>query len=605
MNRLKEIRDMIFYNFKPLAGFELIYKLASAVVFVPFIWHLFDVIMNVSGYSYLTFENIGRFLLNPLTLLALLLLFLIATVYAMIDISAVVFVMDQSAQRNAVRLWDIIKFALKNSLRAMRPENLPLILVVLLLMPLMNIGMASSFLSTISIPDFIMDYISANHILAVLYFALVLLLALIMTQWLYVFHYFTLEGCSFIEAQRRSGHLSGKKRFLDFAAIVIVRAAFTALYQVFIFLAVPFGTMIGNLLSDIFILKWIASTAVWMVIVILMTVCVALTLPVSYSFISMLFYRRKAEAKEAVIHSEVPERRKSAKHSHLIRRLNSAFVGIVILGSLTLGFLLCSGRLNPQIEYVRTMEVTAHRGASAFYPENTMAAFEGAKRLGADWIELDVQQTKDGEIIVLHDTNLKRTTGLDANTWELNYSEISVLDAGSYFNPEFKGERIPLLKEVVKFAKENDIRLNIELKPTGHEVSFEKCVIDIIKETGLEDSCVITSLTYEVLERVKEYDPTITTVYVTSLAYGDINKLTAADNFSVEATSATKALISRVHNSGKQLYAWTVNTQEGITKMAELNVDNIITDNIELAKQCIYESRYSSLIEEYIQLFSK
>ena len=87
-----------------------------------------------------------------------------------------------------------------------------------------------------------------------------------------------------------------------------------------------------------------------------------------------------------------------------------------------------------------------------------------------------------------------------------------------------------------------------------------------------------------------------------SVAYGDINQLTAADHFSVEATNATRSMVSQVHNAGKQLYVWTVNTKDSITRMIELNVDNIITDNIELAKQCIYESRYSNLLAEYMKL---
>lgn len=153
------------------------------------------------------------------------------------------------------------------------------------------------------------------------------------------------------------------------------------------------------------------------------------------------------------------------------------------------------------------------------------------------------------------------------------------------------------------FAKENGIKLNIELKPTGHETDFEKSVIDVIRQADLEDACVITSQVYEVLENVKAYDDSITTVYVMSLAYGDINQLDAADHFSVEATSATKTLISRVHNEGKEIYAWTVNTEESIDKMIELNVDNIITDDIELARQCVDESRYSNLLTEYLKLF--
>ena len=267
-------------------------------------------------------------------------------------------------------------------------------------------------------------------------------------------------------------------------------------------------------------------------------------------------------------------------------------------------YCILNGKYNFNIEYIRTMEVTAHRGASALYPENTMAAFRGAKELGADWIELDVQQTKDKKLIVLHDTNLKRTTGLNKNTWEATYEEIQKLDAGSFFSQEFKGEKIPTLEEVIEFAKENNIKLNIELKPTGFESDFEKSVVDVINKYDFAQNCVITSQVYKVLKNVKEYNKDVKTVYVMSLAYGNITKLLVADHFSIEASSVNKSLVKRVHNAGKELYVWTVNTEENMQKMINLKVDNIITDNITLAKDTITKSKTSNIIQEYIKLIN-
>ena len=89
-----------------------------------------------------------------------------------------------------------------------------------------------------------------------------------------------------------------------------------------------------------------------------------------------------------------------------------------------------------------------------------------------------------------------------------------------------------------------------------------------------------------------------------SLAYGDITSLKAADNFSIEASSITKTLVNKVHNAGKQLYAWTVNTENSINAMIELNVDNIITDNITLAKDTIYSCKTSNIIQEYVKFIN-
>ena len=278
----------------------------------------------------------------------------------------------------------------------------------------------------------------------------------------------------------------------------------------------------------------------------------------------------------------------------LVVSLGSIFTYNVITGNVTLN-----------LGYTKNMEITAHRGASVKYPENTMSAFIGAESLGADWIELDVQQTKDKEIVVSHDTNLKRVTGVDKDIIDLTYAEIEKLDAGSFFDEKFKGEKMPLLKEVLEFANEKNIRLNIELKPTGKEIDFEKEVIDLIKEYHFEKKCVVTSQVYEVLENIKNIDKDIKTVYVMSVAIGNITDAKYADAFSVEASNVNAELVNLVHSEGKEIYAWTVNTEESILEMIDMNVDNIITDNIELGKELV-KTNSNDYVNEYIKnIFNK
>ncbi len=601
MKKLTETKKLVQYNWKQLVGFEIIYKLSCVLFFIPVLWNMFDLIMKVGGYSYLTIENIVSFLSNPLVIPLLVILIILAAICAMIDISAIIFTLDQSKQKNTVHVWQIIKFSVKNAARAWNPRNFLLVVVVLLLLPFLNIGMASSVLTTISIPEFILDYIDDNAWLSAVFAAASLLFIVLMIKWLYAFHYFTLEGCHFKEARKKSRQLAKGKGFGDFVLLLFVQFMFLIFYFLFLFASIAFVTIIGKIFSEIFILYWIASTILWMAIIFSLIAVMALATPVSYACVSVLYYKHKEETGEKVIHSKALPCHFTKGREQFLRRCSVIFGVVIVTTSLVLGFLFCSGKISPKTEYIHRVEITAHRGASAVYPENTMAAFYGAKELGADWIELDVQQSKDGQIIVMHDTNFKRTTGVDAGAWELDYKEIVALDAGSFFDAEFAGERIPLLYDVALFAKENQIKLNIELKPTGHETDFEQNVLDVIYRAGIEEFCVITSQVYQVLENVKAYDPSMKTVYVMSLAYGNINQLAAADHFSVEATSATRNLIARVHNAGKQIYVWTVNTKETIDKMIELGVDNIITDNISLAKQCVFESRYSDLLVEFIK----
>lgn len=602
--RLAGIRTtggLVLHNWRAFIIFELLYKLALASLVLPLLGACFGGIMRLSGYPYLTAENIFSFLKHPLTILLIAAVLLLAASFTMVDISAVIYTLDQSRQNERARMYDILLFSVKNSIRIWLPQNLLLAVVVLGFMPFLNMGIATGVFNTISLPGFIREYIEANRVWSVLFVIGIILLIILMVRWLYALHYYTLEGCSFYQAHRKSSALSKKYRIGDFLTILVVQGIFAAGQFGLSAFLVMVTVGVSRLFQNSFILHWLTGTGIWITVLLTIVAAFALSTPVNYAVVSTLFYQHKIAAGEEVIHIPPQKREEKPEKNRTLRRAFLATGCLLLAAAFGFGYLIASGRINPQIEYVRTMEITAHRGASTAYPENTMAAFRGAWELGADWIELDVQQTGDGQIIIMHDSNTRRTTGVAGNVWEMTYEEIAQLDAGSFFSSRFAGEKIPLLSEAADFAKETGIRLNIELKPTGHEKDFEKAVVDIIHAHDIQDDCVITSQSYDTLERVKEYDPEITTVYVMSLAYGNITKLTAADHFSVEASSATRRLVSRVHNAGKQIYAWTVNSESSINSMIEHNVDNIITDNIPLARQCVEESRYSDILSEFIK----
>ena len=603
VENLKEIIRLVKKNWRALVTFELLYKLAVAIIFIPGLSGSFYGIMRVGGYTYLTRENTVAFLLRPTTMILLILFLLLAAGCTMIDISAVIYTLDCSRQGVRTGLNGIIKFSMKNAMRVWKMRNFLIVIVALLLMPFLSVGMASGVISTLSVPEFIMDYIQDTNILLISFFGLVAFLVFIMLRWLYAFHYYTLEGLTFSESRRKSIRLSRGHHGKDFLTLIITQAVFIGAFIGLFLLATAVAVGISRAFSNLFVLRWLTGTAVYFAIVLSLFIAFALAGPIICGCISALFYYHKEQAGEEIVPVEILEvRREVCLISKRVRKVRLITTGIVVAACLVLGFFLTVGWTNPNAEYIRTTEITAHRGASAYYPENTMAAFRGAREMGADWAELDVQQTKDGRLVVIHDANTKRTTGFNAYTWELTYEQISKLDAGSFFSSDFAGEKIPLLEEVIEYAKTSGLKLNIELKPTGHEKDFEKGVVDIIRAYGFEDRCVITSQNYGVLRNVKEYAPDISTAYVTNIAYGRITQLAAADYFSIESTSATKKLISKLHNEGKQVCVWTVNREYTIKKMIERNVDNIITDDITLARKCIDESRYSTLLSEFMKL---
>lgn len=599
---LKNLKKLAHYNFKNLVTFEFIFKLLTVIIFSPLFLWLFNLIMKITGYTYLTKENFLSFLLNPLTLVMLLILFILITIYTLFDIGVIITLVDSSYQQKNISLKEAIKYSYHKSCQVFHPQNILIMFLVLFLIPFLNLGIGANFISSLKIPEFIKDFIFNNKMLLIFYIFLVIILIVIFLNWLYSLHYYFLENCSFKEAIKKSKNLSRKSHLKDLIKIGVTQVLISVIYLGIILGEVGIIVLINKVFKAIALLDSFLITIVWVGMLLSFIIYTILATSLSYTILSILFYQHKEENKEKMAHVNLPKvLKKESKGKKIVTVL-----GIIVLVILTgVTNLVMKGRFNLNVEFARTMEVTAHRGASVMYPENTMLAFKGAKELGADWIELDVQALKDNSIIVLHDTNFKRTAQVNLNTWEASLYEVEALDVGSFKDTKFKGEKVPLLDEVIKWAKENKMHLNIELKPTGHEENFEQLVADIILKNHFEKDCVITSQVYEVLENFKKVNKDITTVYVSALAYGDITSLDAADYFSIEASSVTKSIVSKIHNEGKQIYAWTVNTEENIKKMIELNVDNIITDDPALAKKLIYASKSSDIITELVKKFDK
>jgi glycerophosphoryl diester phosphodiesterase len=239
---------------------------------------------------------------------------------------------------------------------------------------------------------------------------------------------------------------------------------------------------------------------------------------------------------------------------------------------------------------VNNIRITAHRGASAVYPENTISAFKGAMELNTDYIELDVQQTKDRKIVVFHDKDLKRIANINKKIKDLNYDDLSQIDIGSYFNEKYKDERIPLLSDVLELVKDSNVILNIELKVNDKDRNFEKQVIYLLNQYNMLDRCVVASQNYESVKKIENLDNNIKTVYVTSKLDNDVSSY-EVDVLSLNYTIINPFLVDDIHQNNKEVYAWTVDDENVANLMIMFNVDNIITNDVELIQNVINKRR--------------
>lgn len=233
------------------------------------------------------------------------------------------------------------------------------------------------------------------------------------------------------------------------------------------------------------------------------------------------------------------------------------------------------------------VKITAHRGSSIAAPENSLSAIRQAIDDGADYAEIDVQETADGKVVLLHDKDLLRIAGLKKNIWEANYGDIKDLDMGSWFAPEFKDERIPLLEQAMDLAHDR-IKLNIELKLNGHQERLAERVVKIINDHDFVDRCIVTSLDFAILGKVCELNPGIKRGFIVFDSIGRVSRLDV-EILSVSSRNAGFDLINEAHRTGKEVHVWTVNELSNMARFIDLGADNLITDHparaVELLEQ--------------------
>lgn len=222
--------------------------------------------------------------------------------------------------------------------------------------------------------------------------------------------------------------------------------------------------------------------------------------------------------------------------------------------------------------------ICAHRGASGYAPENTLAAMRVAMEMGAQMSELDVQQTADDALVVFHDDKLNRTTNGKGYLWQKMLAELRSLDAGSWFDAKFAGEKIPTLEEVIELVR-GKIKLNIEVKLHGHERDVARLVVEKIRQLSFADQCIVTSFGHDVVDSIKKLAPELTAGYIFDHSqYSD-----AVFNGPVEVLSAHFRIVDapfmqKAKAAGKKVHVWTVNDKAAMRRMLDLGVDAIITN---------------------------
>lgn len=576
--------------------FEILYKLFMVTTLVTLVRHAVSRALRLAGFSYLTTDNALRFLCTPGCILVLIVIVAVFMLLCSLEFCCLITAYQAGAGKVKMSTVKILIFGARNFLFLFGKKKKRVHLLLSNLYLLTGSWILVRLIRHTRPLSYIVAELSGIGWVKAICAVLMLLMLILWLLHIFIPSIVILRQTSYQNAASESRKLFGKHRMEILLGLVCVNLAAYAFYQalqlllkivvtalVFVFADAETGLALALTLSSSLDIVSLILTHVFV-----MTMNTAILVCFQYRYQDQKYMLEIPEH-----HYQLPKR---------VRQWSTwAVLGggtIWLVAACYFGFV--DGNLRRMADS-GAIKITAHRGLSSEAPENTLPAVNAAVDCMADFVEIDVQETKDGVLVVFHDALLKRIVGANGRIRDYTYVQLLGMDFGGWFGSEFERTRIPTLREVLEVCRGN-CRVNIEIKaPASNERITEKVVNQVVA-AGMQSQIVISSTTYSFLRKVKELNPDIETGYILSAAYGDYFNDDNLDFFSVRASFVTPTMVRSAHEHGKQIHAWTVNTKAELSRLKRLQVDNIITDKPVLAREMLYRERDTEGIWEYLNL---
>lgn len=531
----------------------------------------------------LRLDNLMSILLNPVSLIALLFFLVVTAGLIFFEMTALSLIVYGAYQQQYFSWRDIFQNTWI-SFSKQRWLDLPVFLLYLIsLIPVANLGFGPSLTSKLYIPAFITGELTKSTWGSLLLPILFLLVIYINVRLIFTLSLISLEQISIRQAIRESWELTrtGKSRLLG---AWIVTETLIALLAILIVLLTVWSSTVFDpngqslVIQSFFltIIEWILYGFTFLSKISLMT------------FLLWEIIHQNRVAKDLVAHKG------QASEKRLL-----LYLGMVLAFLL---FMAASGlQLVNQVLNKEQLTI-AHRGFVKKAVENSLEGIKASKEAGADLVEMDVLMTKDHKLVVMHDYNLNRLAGLDKKVADMTYDEV----VGLPLTQDGHQAKLPSFEEFVQVAKENNIRLLVELKPHGSEPeNYVDLVLEELNRLDPEHTYPVMSLKHQVMRELEDKEPQIETGYVIPFNFGDL-QMDQVDFLAVEEFSYSDQLVEEAKEAKKPLYIWTINEDTEMVRYLQTPLDGMITDfpdkvqayKGELSQQSNYWERLLRIIED-------
>ncbi len=584
-------------SWKQLFLTDIVYKLLAFVLLGPLVGILFRALIAVSGSAVLSDIDILFFFLSPMGCACLIPVAGLWLGIVALEQASLLGILYAKAANQNLDTIGALRFAANNAWPVIRVTTRILVLTLLAAAPFLAVAALVSFtlLTEFDINYYLKEkppvFKAALGIGAILAVALIAILLRLLTDW-----FFTLPLILFEEVSPRDALPQSVKRAHGHRRMLLGWIAGWALGSA---LLSALATSLVGLFGRALIPNSATSLrplvlAVAAIVLLWAIVSLAVNLLSTTTFAAILFSLYRDLRRDAgPLQTNFAEQAADEMGFGITRwrLLAVGAVGLVVAAAI--------GALALQtIRQEDKVQIMAHRGASRAAPENTLASIRRAIEDGANWVEIDVQETADGEVVVFHDSDFMKLARVNLKIWDARLDDLKDIDIGSSFGPEFKDERVPTLAQLLDACR-GRIGVNIELKYYGHDEQLEQRVAEIVESHGMQAEVVAMSLKMDGVRKMKSLRPQWKVGLLLSVSAGDLQQV-EADFLAVNAGFADRRMIRLAHDAGKEVYVWTVNDAVTMSTMIGRGVDGLLTDRPDLARSVLAQRAQLSVPERLL-----
>ena len=584
---------------KQLVLTDLLFKALAFVVLTPLVGLLLQAALSVSGNAVLADQDILLFLLGPAGWISFILVGAAAVSTIALEQAALLGILAAAKDRRAMDVVGALRFAARNAWPVLQVAARMVGLTLLILAPFVAAGalVYAALLTEFDINYYLKEqplaFQVAVGIAGLLAAALAFVMLRVCANWFYALPLVLFERVApsrtlRVSRRRAAGHR--RRVLLWLGGWLLATLSLSAITTTIVIEAGDFFIPRTAGVLPLLALAIGTTLMLWFVfgaaVNLLSTTAFAVMLFAFYRIMGGggLGFARMAAA-------PLSGGRPGLKLTR--RRLLVSALAAVAAAAVTGTAMLATVRMEDG-----EVQIIAHRGSSADAPENTLAAVAQAIEDRANWVEIDVQETADGEVVVFHDSDFKKLAGLDLKIWDATMEDLRNIDIGSWFSPRFKDQRVPTLTQVLEMCR-GKIGVDIELKSYGHDRQLERRVAEIVEAAGMAEHVLIMSLKPGAVKKMKALRPGWRVGLLLTVAAGDVGRI-EADFLAVNARFADRGFVKSAHAAKKDVHVWTVNDAATMSTMISRGVDGLITDHPALARKVLSQRARMSPLERLL-----